>query len=82
MNGEALESGSRRVWYLLLLPLLPPLPLIVLAVWVWPRFDGLYGQDPYAYYGYLCATAWFKGSRGRLSSGRPAIRWPSPWFRS
>lgn len=47
-RGE--DRRRRPPIFLLLLPLLLALPLIVL---IWQRrFDGLYGQDAYAYYGY------------------------------
>lgn len=58
-----------------LLPWLLALPTILLSLWVilaW-RFNGLYGQDPYTYYGYGVGTL-----RSFLLSGKPltSIAWP------
>jgi hypothetical protein len=47
-------AGGRPAWVPYLWPLLLPLPTVLLASWViiaW-KFNGLYGQDPFAYYDY------------------------------
>lgn len=57
---------SKLTWLL-------PLPFLLLAGVVWPRFDGLYGQDAYAYYGYGTGVL-----REFLANGAPfpAFFWP------
>lgn len=57
---------SKLTWLL-------PLPFLLLAGVVWPRFDGLYGQDAYAYYRYGTGTL-----REFLANGAPfpGFFWP------
>ncbi len=55
-----------------LLTLLLPLPLAVPLLLAWlGRFDGLYGQDPYAYFDY---------ATGPLLTNLRALRLPPPFF--
>jgi len=46
--GGARFAGTMR----LAAPAVVALPIVVHAASVLPHFDGLYGQDPYAYYAY------------------------------
>jgi len=56
-----------------LAPLLVALPIVVHAAFVLPQFDGLYGQDPYAYYSYAVGPL-----RDSLIAGNPLppFYWP------
>lgn len=68
-----LEESSINVMLARLKPslgLLPGLPVVVLALLVLPRFDGLYGQDPYAYFDYAI---------GPLRHSLLELRWPPPF---
>jgi len=57
------------VWRLVFLPA----PFLALAAWVWPRFDGLYGQDAFAYYDYALGPLREALMRGE---GPPPFFWP------
>lgn len=65
-------AGRQEIWHrraLLLLPLLVAIPVGVIIVST--RFDGLYGQDAYAYYRYAV---------GPLRENILALRPPPPFF--
>jgi 4-amino-4-deoxy-L-arabinose transferase-like glycosyltransferase len=72
------ESGfasGRPAWWPSLWPLLLPLPTLLLAAWAivaW-KFNGLYGQDPFAYYDYGVGPL-----RRTVLDGAPlpALFWP------
>jgi hypothetical protein len=52
LESSARAAGSHRATVRALWPLLLPVPTVLLASWVilaW-HFNGLYGQDPFAYY--------------------------------
>ncbi len=68
-------AGGRAAWLLSLWPFLLPLPMVLLAAWVivaW-KFNGLYGQDPFAYYDYGVGPL-----RRSVLTGAPlpAMFWP------
>ena len=60
--------SSRRMQGALILLL--ALPILLVGVAVLPRFDGLYGQDPFAYYDY---------ATGPLRSALLALQLPPPF---
>ena len=60
--------SSRRMQGALVLLL--GLPILLVGVAVLPRFDGLYGQDPFAYYDY---------ATGPLRSALLALQLPPPF---
>ena len=69
-RGNFWPARVQRLW-----PLLLPVPTVVLAAWVitaW-KFNGLYGQDPFAYYDYAVGPL-----RHTLLEGAPlpAMFWP------
>ena len=60
--------SSRRMQGALVLLL--GLPILLVGMAVLPRFDGLYGQDPFAYYDY---------ATGPLRSALLALQLPPPF---
>ena len=68
-------ASGRAPWLPSLWPLLLPLPTVLLAAWViiaW-KFNGLYGQDPFAYYDFGVGPL-----RRSVLAGAPlpALFWP------
>ncbi len=62
------ETAKGRRLHVILLPL--PLAVPLALVW-WGRFDGLYGQDPFAYYDY---------ATGPLLASLRSLQLPPPFF--
>lgn len=70
-RAGSLPARKRRIW--ILGALTGALPIAVHAARVLPRFDGLYGQDPYAYFAYAVGPLL---DSLRAGAPVPPFHWP------